>query len=99
LFRGGAALSGLISANALKHNGQPSGEDGRQKSPGAVGAMLDRANPDGYIKSPSGPMTLQSVTGTVARWQSGDAADCKSVYVGSIPTRASKSLNSLNYRI
>ena len=25
----------------------------------------------------------------MARWQSGDAADCKSVYVGSIPTRAS----------
>ncbi len=26
----------------------------------------------------------------LARWQSGDAADCKSVYAGSIPTRASK---------
>ena len=25
----------------------------------------------------------------MARWQSGDAADCKSVYAGSIPTRAS----------
>ena len=25
----------------------------------------------------------------MARWQSGDAADCKSVYVGSIPARAS----------
>lgn len=28
----------------------------------------------------------------MARWQSGDAADCKSVYVGSIPTRASNFL-------
>ena len=26
---------------------------------------------------------------TLARWQSGDAADCKSVYAGSIPARAS----------
>ena len=27
-----------------------------------------------------------------ARWQSGHAADCNSVYAGSIPTRASNSL-------
>ncbi|CAK0752973.1 hypothetical protein WCLP8_230009 [uncultured Gammaproteobacteria bacterium] len=26
----------------------------------------------------------------VARWQNGDAADCKSAYGGSIPPRASK---------
>src|SRR5258706_13733811 len=32
---------------------------------------------------------LQS-RGLAARWQSGHAADCKSVYVGSIPARASK---------
>lgn len=28
-----------------------------------------------------------------ARWRSGDAADCKSVYAGSIPARASKILS------
>ena len=27
----------------------------------------------------------------MARWRSGDAADCKSVYAGSIPARASNS--------
>ena len=47
---------------------------------------------------------------TLARWQSGDAADCKSVYAGSIPARASiinftsvhsnslKTLNPLLYK-
>ena len=30
----------------------------------------------------------------MARWQSGDAADCKSVYAGSIPTRASTFINN-----
>src|SRR5437660_12396185 len=29
------------------------------------------------------------IGGLAARWQSGHAADCKSVYVGSIPARAS----------
>jgi hypothetical protein len=28
-----------------------------------------------------------------ARWQSGYAADCKSVYIGSIPVRASRITN------
>ena len=32
---------------------------------------------------------LQNPWFFMARWQSGDAADCKSVYAGSIPTRAS----------
>ena len=31
----------------------------------------------------------------MARWQSGDAADCKSVYAGSIPTRASTSKRAI----
>ena len=29
-----------------------------------------------------------------ARWRSGDAADCKSVYAGSIPARASNTLSA-----
>ena len=32
---------------------------------------------------------LRGACSETARWQSGDAADCKSVYAGSIPTRAS----------
>ena len=72
LFRGGAALTGLISANALKHNGQP----WRHAGTGAAtwraagmparaarrcegcGAVLDRDIPARYIRSPSGPVTL-----------------------------------------
>jgi hypothetical protein len=34
----------------------------------------------------------------MARWQSGDAADCKSVYVGSIPARASIPILSCDER-
>ncbi len=33
-----------------------------------------------------------------ARWRSGDAADCKSVYAGSIPARASKHRMSAHWR-
>jgi hypothetical protein len=32
---------------------------------------------------------------TKARWQSGHAADCKSVYLGSTPGRASIKINNL----
>ncbi len=34
-----------------------------------------------------------------ARWQSGYAADCKSVYVGSIPTRASIFFNGYDKKL
>ena len=33
---------------------------------------------------------------TAASWRSGDAADCKSVYTGSIPVLASKQSQPLN---
>lgn len=40
------------------------------------------------------PLRVSCMRGEVkvvsAEWQSGDAADCKSVYVGSIPASASK---------
>jgi hypothetical protein len=37
----------------------------------------------------SGAMLFRSFLSSKARWQSGHAADCNSVYAGSIPTRAS----------
>ena len=69
---GGAALTGLISANPLKHNGQPWDRGSRSGVPGKAGsvdgsveqprdvrgAVLDRDNPARYIRSPSGPASL-----------------------------------------
>jgi hypothetical protein len=51
--------------------------------------VLDRGIPARYMQVTFRAGDVTPETGTVARWQSGDAADCKSVYVGSIPTRAS----------
>ena len=44
------------------------------------------------------PFCSVSIMHPKARWQNGDAADCKSVNAGSIPARASTSfkLNQLN---
>jgi hypothetical protein len=35
----------------------------------------------------------------LARWQSGHAEDCKSLYVGSIPARASKLSIAMRHRV
>ena len=63
LFRCGAALTGLISANALKHNGQPWRSWPEPKTSSCAscrevfGAVSYREFAR-YIKSPSGPVTL-----------------------------------------